>query len=66
MPKHTPFSIKVHYVGEKSNDQLQELYADFYINQVKNQLIQSNLTQADKKKVIARLISQFSQIPLGI
>lgn len=56
-PKSAPFKVVVHYSGTKNPDIIKKHYLDFYIEQVRKQLTDSNLCDQDKKAVIDRLMT---------
>lgn len=62
--KSVPFEVVVHYTGKKSNAEIQTLYADFYVNAVKNTLANSNLPEDAKKEIVERLCAHFSTADL--
>lgn len=62
-PKSTPFKVVVHFVGQKSQSEMQKLYTDFYIEAVKNTLTNSNLTEESKQDVMNRLLSYYCEAP---
>ena len=63
--RYAPFNIIVTYVGAKSDKELQKTYSEFYIDQVKAKLIDSNMSDSQKKEVIVRLADYHSQSALG-
>lgn len=60
-PKSAPFKVVIHFSGKKSPAEIQNLYADFYINAVKNTLTNSNLTEDGKRDVVDRLLTHFGK-----
>ena len=59
--KSVPFEVHVHYTGKKTRSEIQEIYADFYINQVKNRLENSGLSGDQKRAILERLIDYHEQ-----
>ena len=55
----TPFVVKIHFIGEKSNEEIDNIFADFYIGQVKKVLDNHNLDGEKKLRVIDRLLTYF-------
>lgn len=64
-PKSAPFEVVVHYTGKKSNAEIRVLYADFYVNAVKNTLTNSNLPEDAKEEIVERLCAHFSSADLA-
>lgn len=64
-PKSAPFKVVIHFTGKKSNSDIRNLYTDFYINMVKNTLINSNLSEKSKKDVMDRLLAHFEKTTPG-
>ena len=60
-PRYAPFEIVITYSGVESTKEVNQIYSDFYIDHVKSNLIDSNLSDVDKKEVITRLIHYHSQ-----
>lgn len=60
-PKSAPFKIVIHYTGTKSAAEVQSLYADFYIDQVKNTILSANLDGEGSKAVIDRLLDHYAK-----
>lgn len=60
-PKHTPFSIVLHFTGKRTKEETQEIITDFYINNIRERLIDSNLSDNERKMVIDLLIRHHSQ-----
>lgn len=48
-PKSTPFKVVIHFAGKKSESDIQNLYTDFYIDAVKNSLMNGNLSEELKR-----------------
>lgn len=55
----TPFVVKIHFIGEKSNEEIDNIFADFYIGQVKKVLDNHNLDGEKQLRVIDRLLTYF-------
>lgn len=64
-PKSAPFKIVVHYTGKKTKTEMQELYANFYINSVRNTLMSRNLSEEGKKDVLNRLVVHYNEADLA-
>lgn len=53
--KFTPFQIVVHYTGKKSQMEIQNYLDEFYIQQIKEHLVNSTLQTDQKEALLDRL-----------
>lgn len=60
-PKYTPITVILHFTGQKPKEEIQEIYSDFYIQNIRDRLVDSNLSDNERKMVIDRLIQHHSQ-----
>ena len=59
--KSIPFEVVIHYTGKKSKQEMQELYANFYIKRVKDTLDQSGLDEKNRRAILDKLIAYYDQ-----
>lgn len=59
--KNVPFKVYVHYTGKKTKAEIQEIYADFYVSQVKKRLENSGLSGDQQRAILDRLIAYYEQ-----
>ena len=59
--KFKPFTITITYSGKKTIDEISKAYHDFYFKNIEQRLIDSNLSDLEKKAAIDRLICYHSQ-----
>lgn len=60
-PRYTPYTITYTFVEKKTTSEISSAYQEFYENTIEKSLIDSNLSDIQKKKLIDRLIEYHSQ-----
>ena len=59
--KSVPFKVYIHYTGKKTTAEIQEIYADFHVSQVKKRLENSGLSGDQKRAILEHLIAYHEQ-----
>lgn len=59
--RYAPFTIKFSYTGKKTKGEIRDIYHEFYVRAISQNLNDSNLSDIEKKEMIDRLIIHHSQ-----
>jgi hypothetical protein len=59
--RYAPFTITYTFTGKKSNDEIRDIYHEFYVRAISQNLNSSNLSDIEKKEIIDRLINYHLQ-----
>jgi hypothetical protein len=59
--RYAPFKITYTFTGKKTSSEISNIYHDFYLRAISQNLNDSNISDIEKKEIVDRLINHHSQ-----